>query len=136
MGGLSVGAQKISDILTKERIPFHIEYSFCDCKNRKTVYRFDFAIVTPHETILIEYDSEIHFIFTPYFHRNHITFEQRKGADRRKNDYCLRKGIRLYRIPYWEIGNIVSSKDILNKRFLVKDICHNDIIFRQLKGES
>ena len=44
-------------------------------------------------------------------------FIQRKINDGIKNEYCLNKGIKLIRIPYWEFKNI---ENILIKELNLK----------------
>lgn len=121
---------KIMNILKKEGVFFSQEYSFNDLKSYKNEQlRFDFVIWENNKIKkAIEYDSEIHFKYVPFFHKNKIFFLQSVQRDRQKNSYCLSRGIKLYRIPYWELNNINSLKDLFQEKFLVKSIWHNDKI--------
>lgn len=126
---LSDGSKKIYSILKKDKKDFSIEKSFPDLKSFKHKrLRFDFCIYDNKGDIdfLIEYDGEGHFHNIKRFYKNSIEFDNAKGRDRIKNNYCLAHRIPLYRIPYWEIKNISTLEDIKNKKFLVKTQYHND----------
>ena len=75
---------------------------------------------------LIEYDGEGHFKKVNQFYKTNKNFDNARGRDRLKNNYCLAKRIPLYRIPYWEIDNIHTMKDIVQKKFLVISQYHNE----------
>lgn len=119
----SKGEEKLRNILLRASLPFEKEKTFTDLRNGK--YRFDFYI--PSLNICIEYDSEIHFKQIKHFHKTNSAFKAAQERDRRKNSYCLSRGIRLYRIPYSEINNLKSVEDIFKEKFLVKSKWHNDI---------
>lgn len=124
---LSKGAQKIASILQKENKYFILEKTFSDLKGYKNIpYRYDFCVKTENEEILIEYDSELHFNYIPGIHKSHSDFNSARERDRRKNNYALAHDIKLYRIPFWELDNINSFDDILNEKFLVRSMWHND----------
>lgn len=120
----SNGEKQIIKILNKERIKFVREKRFKDLK--RGLLRFDFYI--PSLGVLIEVDGAQHFHQVKKFQRTYSEFLQTQGNDRRKNSYCLANGIPLYRIPYWELENIKTSKDIFQEKFLVKRRGHNDIL--------
>lgn len=112
---------RIVDILNKEHIKFIREKTFSDL--RKGLFRYDFFIDDPiHGTVIIEVDGQYHF----HPIRGRIELNKQKEYDRRKNSYCLAKGIALYRIPYWDIYNIKSWKDITQDKYRVKTMWHND----------
>lgn len=114
----------IINILNKEHITYIREKTFPDLRGGK--YRFDFYL--PKENICIEVDGIQHFEFTKAFHKSRSDFLKGQEHDRRKNAYCIAHKINLYRIPYWDLKNIISYKDILNEKFLVKTIWHNDYL--------
>lgn len=125
--GLSYPAERIAGILTRDKINFTLEYSFKNSKISK--YRFDFAIWEDNKLkLLLEYDSELHFSYIPGWHYSQQDFQAAQQRDREKNAYCLANHILLYRIPYWEVNNIVSFQDCLQDKFLVKSHWHNDKI--------
>lgn len=116
--------EHILEILIKEKIDFIREKTFSDLKKGK--YRFDFYL--PKSNICIEVDGIQHTQNVSYFYKNKTEFTKQQERDRRKNSYCLAKGIKLYRIPYWAIENIKTFNDILQDSFKVKSKWHNDIL--------
>ena len=111
----------VISLLKKEKIKFVREKTFSDLKRGK--FRFDFFIdSTP--PIIIEVDGEFHWF--PIFGRHQLLKQQE--YDRRKNAYCLAKGFKLYRIPYWELKTINTFKDLIDEKFLVKSKYHNDML--------
>lgn len=112
--------EKIIKVFKKDGIRFEREKRYSDLK--KGAFRFDFYI--PSKKILIEIDGEYHW--KPIRGRQKLLKQQEN--DRRKNSYCLANNIPLYRIPYWELVNIKTFTDIIQKKFLVKEKWHNDHI--------
>ena len=126
---MSKNEECIMKILLKEKIYFEREKSFQDL--RKGKYRFDFYIPDLNgRRYIIEVDGEQHFQKVEKFQKTKTDFLKQQEHDRRKNSYCLANNIFLYRIPYWELKNIYTFKDILNDRFKVKSKWHNDNIRR------
>lgn len=129
---LSQGADVIKSILSKEKVPFQLEYIIkTGGKEKVSRYRFDFAILGGRDNLpicLIEYDSELHFKQITKFHKTRQDFLAAQERDRQKNLYCLASSLPLYRIPFWEVNNLSSCKDILSPPFLVKGMYHNDLI--------
>lgn len=78
------------------------QYRFPDCKNKKPL-PFDFYL--PSLNICIEADGEQHFSdrMKGYFAG---TLKSIQHRDSIKTNYCLQKGIKLIRIPYWDFNNI------------------------------
>ena len=85
-----------------------------DCKNKLTL-PFDFKINGYLRPICVEFDGYMHY--KPRGTDNIEHFIQRKINDGIKNEYCLNKGIKLIRIPYWEFKNI---ENILIKELHLK----------------
>lgn len=109
------------EILKKEKISFLREKTFKDL--RKGLFRFDFYL--PNycgRAVIIEVDGEQHF--KPIYGRQ--AFLKAQEHDRQKNSYCLANNITLYRIPYWEIYNLKTTKDLFNRDHLVITRWHND----------
>ena len=126
---LSAGAQKICNILQTYKKDFSIEKSFPNLNSFKgKKLRFDFCVYNLNGDIdfLIEFDGAGHFQDIKHFYKTNKKFDNAKGRDRLKNNYCLAHRIPLYRIPYWEINNINTLKDILQSKFLVTSQYHND----------
>ena len=108
-------------ILKQSKIKFQREKTFPDLKHG--LFRFDFYIPGLNDRpVIVEVDGEQHF--KPIYGRQ--AFLKNQEHDRRKNSYCLANNIPLYRIPYWEIRNLKSAKDIFQDDFLVKTRWHND----------
>lgn len=99
--------------------------------------RYDFAIFDKQGKICyyIEIDSEIHFMQIKYFCKTKQEFLHRQEMDRRKNKYAIIHKIPLIRIPFWEFEGITYNKIFNNKEFLVNNIYHNDIIWRERRGK-
>ena len=128
---VSKGELKIIDILKENNINCKNEIEFTDLKSQKNKpLRFDIGVYNNSNQLicLIEYDSEIHFHFNKFFHKTKSNFNKRRGYDRIKNEYCLRKNIPLIRIPYWDLNKIVKTKDIFNPKYLVTTKWHNDYL--------
>ena len=123
---MSKPEEKIIAILQREHISFFREYRFSDLAK----YRFDFYI--PSLNVVIEYDGEQHFQRVKKFQKTRGDFLRQQARDRKKNEFCLRRAIKLYRVPYWEIDNISCFKDLCRPKFRVKDKYHNDKLRRQL----
>lgn len=123
---MSNGENYIMKILLEENILFKREKTFSNLKKGK--YRFDFYL--PKYNICIEYDGAQHFNQIKYFQKNRSDFLKQQEHDRQKNSYCLANNISLYRIPYWELENIHTFKDILREDFRVKTKWHLDNLRR------
>ena len=130
----SKGEQKVIDILQKEKLNFTREVSFLDLQSyRGGRPRFDFVVYkgTLREIdFIIEFDGEQHFRSTKVF--GNSEFKYRQSLDRLKNSYCLARGIKLYRIPFYDYDKINSLRDILLPQYLVTTKWHNDIIRENL----
>lgn len=107
----SRGEEKIENILKSYNIEYQKEYSFHDLKSgRGGSLRFDFAIFQNKQlAMLIEFDGEQHFheakgVFAT------TPLAERQQNDTMKNEYCKKHGIKLVRIPYYEIGNLNLQK--------------------------
>ena len=122
MNNTSIGEGHIIEILQKEKIKFEREKTYKDLQHG--LYRYDFFI--PDLNILIEYDGEQHFKFVKKFYKKRSEFLKAQEHDRRKNSYALAHKISLYRIPYWELENIKTFQDLIQKRFLVNTKWWND----------
>ena len=124
---MSKGEQLIKSILENENVRYQQEKVFTDLRNGKM--RFDFFL--PEFGILLEWDGIQHFQQIPRFHRTRQEFNHAKQNDRYKNSFALAHGYRLYRIPYWEMGNIKTFSDIIQEKFHVTTSSWNDIIYRE-----
>lgn len=96
------GELLISKKLKDLHISFKQQYSFKTCKNINPL-PFDFYL--PDFNIAIEYQGEQHYYPVKWFGGWNGYF---KGYERDiiKHNYCIKKGIRLVEIPYWEKNNI------------------------------
>lgn len=113
---------KIMKILHKENMAFERGERLTNFWGG--LYRMDFTIYLNGEKIFIEVDGEQHF--KPVYGKDALV--KQKEHDRRKNSFCLSHGIKLYRIPHWELRNVNSLSDILQDKFLVRSKWHNDAI--------
>ncbi len=109
----SKGEKTITKLLDDLRIKFKPQYWFKDCRNILPL-RFDFAIFNNSNlTGLIEYQGEFHY--KP--RRESDSPEKLKNVQHRdqiKLNYCIKTGIPLLRIPYWDKDRIEQIvKDFL-----------------------
>ena len=121
---MSKGEEQIIQILRAAGVRFEREKTYSDLKGGR--YRFDFYL--PAYNVLIEVDGKQHFEQVAKFQRTRAEFLKQQENDRRKNSYCLANNITLLRIPYWELKNIKTFKDLFQNRFLVFSKWHNDYI--------
>lgn len=134
---LSKGIQHIVNILNANCVRFQLEYTFPDCRSHyNKPLPFDIAVFDATGTkllLLIEYDGEQHFSRIPKFAKTSRDYLAAKERDRIKNKYCLMHKIPLYRIPFWEIGNIGALLDITQDKYKVRDKYHNDRLSPPIK---
>lgn len=114
----SAGEAQVRAYLEKEGYQFFSQYPFDDLYAEKRL-RFDFVVFDGDRVLFaVEYDGEQHYRPVEFW-GGEKGFKRQKKRDELKNDYCLKKGIPLIRIPY-------NSKDIfeeLEKRILELNIC-------------
>lgn len=113
----SKGEKFITYYLKENKIDFVPQKRFDDCKDKRTL-PFDFYL--PSFNMCIEFDGQQHFSPDTYFGESEEKakedFENLKRRDKIKDEYCVKNGIALIRIPYWEVNNISNFLDkILNK---------------------
>lgn len=101
---LSVGEYKIAEFLKNNGIYFIREYFTTYCYNWKTQHLLFFDFYLPDQKAAIEFDGQHHF--KPVYGADKLI--EQKYKDGRKNKYCLKNGIKLLRIPYWE-GNKIDA---------------------------
>lgn len=127
------GFEKIVyQILTKSNVQFEQEKQFKDLYN--SLYRFDFYL--PEQNCIIETQGSQHYVYTKQFHSNRSEFLKAQERDRRKIAYCLAHDIKIYCIPYWEIGNLENLDDLFQEKFLAKSKFHNDEAWRIQKNRQ
>ena len=96
----SKGELLIRQLLTKLNYKFFTEYKFFDLPNR----RFDFYL--PEFNTCIEYDGKQHFNFVGTWHETKEEFERALQRDKEKTEYCVKNGIKLIRIPYYDYDKV------------------------------
>jgi hypothetical protein len=103
---VSKGEKRIIDFLNTYNINFEKEKTFVDCRGRNNRFplRFDFFLIDYN--ILVEYDGEHHFAPVNKGYRAKYVHERTKINDKIKDDYIVKNGIGLLRIPYWEFEQI------------------------------
>ncbi|MDM0587719.1 hypothetical protein QTH25_13160 [Clostridium perfringens] len=103
----SKGEKEIREYLKKNNIEFKREYRFEDCKY-KQLLPFDFYI--SNYNLCIEFDGRQHFESFE-FYGGEQEFKLTQIRDEIKNNYCKDNGVKLIRIPYWELDNIERILD-------------------------
>lgn len=108
----SRGEKLISQILKRNNINFTTQYTFKDLRSEKGYcLKFDFAIFKDNKLdYLIEFDGRQHYEGPDAKWSLSDSLEEIQQRDRLKNDYCLKNGIKLKRIPYYDIGKITIEK--------------------------
>ena len=107
-------------LLRKANIKFYREKTFSDLKRGSL--RYDFYL--PAFNAILEIDGQYHW--QPI--RGRQALLKQKENDRKKNSYCLANGIRLFRIPYWEMESISCAGDFFKSKFQVVSKWHNDYL--------
>ncbi len=92
----SKGEKYVTRILSTMRVPFHVQKTFDDCRD-KNLLRFDFYLTDLHACI--EFDGIQHFEPVKFF-GGLKGFKNRQRRDKIKNKYCEDKKIPLLRIKY------------------------------------
>lgn len=107
---LSKGEELITKTLSKMNIPFETQYIFPDLKGKSHYpLRFDFAVFNKDGTLncLIEYQGSQHYALSK---SGRYSSEEKlkllKEYDTKKQEYCSKKNISLFAIPYWEYEKI------------------------------
>lgn len=106
----SKGERRVAESLRKLGIEYISEVSISDLIGvGGGLLKFDFAILDNRGFIkaFIEYDGEFHFE-SWYDGDGHETTVKH---DKMKNDYCVRRKIPLYRIPYFEYERVSEIVD-------------------------
>ena len=116
---------EIIKILQEAGVYFEREKSFKDLRGNR--YRYDFYL--PYVVggpVIIEVDGQLHWSAAYGVDK----LKTQKERDRRKNSYALANGIKLYRIPYWDIDNnsIKNLENILSNKYKVTSKWHNDYL--------
>lgn len=112
----SHGESEIERYLEMTGINHIFQFRIDDCRNKKPL-PFDFAAFDRKGSLmaLIEFDGKQHFEPIEYFGGEDM-FERLKENDSIKTNYCNENGIKLIRIPYYEISNVeeILEKELIN----------------------
>ncbi|WP_339811167.1 zinc-ribbon domain-containing protein [Paenibacillus sp. FSL R7-0189] len=109
---VSRGERKVRRQLERLKLTFEEQKSFEGLTGVKgNPLLFDFAIVREGETVcLIEYDGEQHFRPVDFAGLSKDLASRRfvalKEHDRRKDEWCKKRGIPIVRISYWGMDSI------------------------------
>lgn len=118
----SHGEEKIAKILKELNISFEVQKSFENLLSPKGwKYRFDFYL--PKYNLLVEYDGVQHFKYKEDTNgwNNKENFLNTQQRDLEKNEYCIKRGIPLIRIPYTELSKL--NKENVYKMIIGDDDC-------------
>ena len=116
----SKGENKISEILTENKIPFIQQKTFKDCRFQNGyLAKFDFFV---NNHYIIEYDGIQHFFNNEYGWNNKENFLKTKEHDKIKNEWCIKNNIPIIRIPYTKLSTL-DLKDLLldSSEYIVKE---------------
>lgn len=98
----SNGEKHIELWLKNTGISYIHEYRFDNCRDVNPL-PFDFYL--PDNRTVIEYDGAQHFEPNDFFGGD-IAFVKTQNHDKIKNDFCIKNGIKIIRIPYADFNNI------------------------------
>jgi hypothetical protein len=122
---MSKGENKIVDLLNQAGIKYEREKSFSDLKHG--LFRYDFFIPSfEGGSVIIEYNGEQHYHYISKFYRTPRDWRKMQEHDRRKISYALANDIKIYLIPFWEIDNITTWRDLFQEKFLARTRWKND----------
>lgn len=99
---ISLGERAAMMYLDEHGIKYVYNHKFQDCKMVDRL-RFDFYL--PEQNTVIEIDGRQHYEEVPIF-SGRDTLETRQERDKIKDEYCEEHGIRMVRIPYYDIRDI------------------------------
>lgn len=102
--------REVREVLEQMGEEFFQQHIFDECRN-EMVLPFDFYI--QKKNIAIEVDGIHHFEPIDYY-GGEEQFKKQKIRDEIKNNFCKDNGIKLIRIPYWEVKNasIILQKEL------------------------
>ena len=104
----SSGENIISLYLTEKNIPYTSQGTIKDLPRK----RFDFIINYKGQTIIVEYDGQMHFRYMEYYHITEEYFRYRQSVDRVKTLVAVTNNCRVIRIDYSQLANIRHHLDI------------------------
>ncbi len=110
---ISRGETVIMNYLRIAGVEYEYNYSFDDCK-RIHKLRFDFYL--PELNTAIEFDGIQHFEEVPRFNDGCNSLQLTQERDKIKDEYCSEHGIKLIRIPFYDITNI---EEILDSELII-----------------
>lgn len=102
--------KKVEAYLDSNGIIYEKEKVFDDCRNIRPL-PFDYYI--PSQNICIEVDGEFHFDWNSVYKaiNKHCLYQNIHARDTIKTQYCATHGIKLIRIPYFQIVNLAQILD-------------------------
>lgn len=108
----SRGENLIKQLLIKNNINFATQYTFKDLlSDNGYPLKFDFAVFKDNELdYLIEFDGRQHYEGPDAKWSLSDSLEEIQKRDKLKDDYCFKNGIKLKRIPYYDIDKITIEK--------------------------
>ena len=89
--------------------------------NSITGESLEFDMYDPQMRLVVEYNGQQHYKFTPFFHKTKDAFRNQQYRDKMKKDICKKMGIVLIDVPYTvKINDIESflTNRLREKRFL------------------
>ena len=104
----SVGEIRIYNVLEDAGLPFEEEYEFPDLISSSGRHlRFDFAVFNDDGSLdfLIEFQGKQHYNAVGKY-GGYRGLKKQKYNDVQKRKYCLKHGIRLVTIPYYDENKI------------------------------
>lgn len=95
----SKGEREVIEYLNKHNYKYKREFRIkCNTEYQRNIY-VDFYL--PNEKVFIEYNGRQHYEPVEYF-GGQAQFDRQQKRDQWERDYCIKHGIRLIEIPYYE----------------------------------
>ena len=122
---MSKGEDRIVVLLNNAKIAFVREKSFSDLKHG--AFRYDFYIPNLNGgPAIIEFNGEQHYHYVKHFYSSPREWRKMQEHDRRKISYALANGIAIYIIPFWEIGEITTARQLFKDKYRAHHRWKND----------
>ena len=109
----SLGESVVRDILDDYGLAYEPQWHRSDCVNPDTgsLLYFDFKLLK--YDIFIEYDGRQHFQSRQSFGSSENQYGEIRHRDILKDEWCVRNGFKLIRIPYTYYGALIKNPDVL-----------------------
>lgn len=114
----SKGEEKIALSLKELNIQNYRQHTFEGCRNPKTNYLLYFDFYLPNQNLVIEYQGEQHYLYSPRGHFDKTSLDNLRERDEIKRKFCKENNIKLIEIPYYDFDKIDKG--------YIKEVIYNE----------